>query len=220
MKYFFRKSAILAAALGMVFTSFSCAGKNSSDDASNNGNLVGDAPPDGIHISEDEMPYGSTITQLKIDVPVPIEYDYRYMTEEEGRKISEYFSAVGLKDADMLSEVSYDSYLEQNFENLKVNSLQEYVEGYYDSIKSYTGEDYEFSYFIVSDVTEDESVYPYYDNIINNINPDAKIESRKVATVDIYYDTESAKNCPLYNKVGDYIKICIYQIDGQVYIMG
>lgn len=220
MKNIFRRSAVFAAALGMALTSFSCAGKNSSADESGHGNLVGNSPPDGIHISEDEMPYGSTVTQLKIDVPVPIEYDYRYMTEEEGRKISEYFSAVGLKDADMLSEVSYDSYLEYNFASLNVSSLQEYVEGYYDSIKSYTGEDYEFSYFIVSDVTEDESVYPYYDNIINDINPDAKIESRKVATVDVYYDTESAKGRSLYNQVGDYIKICVYQIDGQVYIMG
>lgn len=124
------------------------------------------------------------------------------------------------KDADMLADASYDSYLELNFESMNVSSLQEYVEGYYESIKSYTGEDYEFSFITVTDVTEDESVYPYYDNIINSINPDAKIESRKVATIDILYKTESVKSSLISGKIGDYIKICVYQIDGQVYIMG
>ncbi len=220
MKNIFKRAAVFAAALGMALTSFSCAGKNSSADESGHGNLVGNSPPDDVQISEDEMPYGSTLSQLKTDVPIPIEYDNRFMTEEEGRKISEYFAAVGTKDADMLSEVSYDSYLELNFESMNVSSLQEYVEGYYESIKSYTGEDYEFSFITVSDVTEDESVYPYYDNIINSINPDAKIESRKVATIDILYKTESVKSSLISGKIGDYIKICVYQIDGQVYIMG
>lgn len=165
MKNIFKRAAVFAAALGMALTSFSCAGKNSSADESGHGNLVGNSPPDGAHISEDEMPYGSTLSQLKTDVPIPIEYDNRFMTEEEGRKISEYFAAVGTKDADMLADASYDSYLELNFESMNVSSLQEYVEGYYESIKSYTGEDYEFSFITVTDVTEDESVYPYYDNI-------------------------------------------------------
>lgn len=220
MKNMFTRAAVFAAAFGMALTSFSCAGKNSSADESGHGNIVGNSPPDGAHISEDEMPYGSTLSQLKTDVPIPIEYDNRFMTEEEGRKISEYFAAVGTKDADMLSEVSYDSYLELNFESMNVSSLQEYVEGYYESIKSYTGEDYEFSFITVSDVTDDESVYPYYDNIINSINPDAKIESRKVATIDILYKTESVKSSLISGKIGDYIKICVYQIDGQIYIMG
>lgn len=97
MKNIFRRAAVIAAALGMALTSFSCAGKNSSADESGHGNLVGNSPPDGVHISEDEMPYGSTVTQLKIDVPVPIEYDYRYMTEEGGQKNFRIFFRCQLK---------------------------------------------------------------------------------------------------------------------------
>lgn len=218
MKNIFNKTAAFAVAIGMALAAFSCAGKSSSSESE--GNLAGGGPADDINVSQDEMPYGATVTKLQNNVPVPIEYDYRYMNEEEGTKLSEYFAAVSLKDADMITGASYDSYLERNFSLMNVSDIQGYLDASYDSLKSYTGEDYEFSFFIVSDVTEDEGIFPYYDSIVYGINPDAKIESRKIATMDLYYDTESVKSCSLYYRMGNYIQVCVYQIDGQVYILG
>lgn len=219
MKNFFKKAAVLAAVTVMTFASYSCSGKDSSSD--NAGNLAGDGPAEGVSISSDDMPYGATVTKLQNDdIPVPIEYDYRYMTEEEGKKLSEYFAAIGLKDADMIAGASYGSYLEHNFSSMNVSNIEDYLTVSYDSLKTYTEEDFQFSYFIVSDVTQNEDVYPYYDELIYSIDPDAKIESRKVATMDLYYDTESAKSCSLYYRMGNYIQVCVYQIDGQIYILG
>lgn len=218
MNKIFMKTAALAAAMAMSLASYSCSGKESS--SVNEGNLAGDGPADNVSVSSDDMPYGATITQLKNDVPVSIEYDYRYMTDEEARKLSEYFAAVGLKDADMAAGACYDSYLENFFSAMNVSNIEDYLTVSYDTLKSYTEEDYEFSYFIVSDVTQNESVYPYYDEIIYSINPDANIESRKVATMDLYYDTESAVSCSLYYRMGNYIQVCVYQIDGEAYILG
>jgi hypothetical protein rflaF_06591 len=219
MKNIFRKAAVMAVVTVMTLASYSCSGKDSSSD--NAGNLAGGGPAEGVSVSSEDMPYGATVTKLQNDdIPVPIEYDYRYMTEEEGRKLSEYFAAVGLKDADMIAGACYGSYLEHFYSTMNVSNIQDYLMVSYDSLKTYTGEDYEFSFFIVSDVIQNEDVYPYYDELIYSINPDAKIESRKIATMDLYYDTESAKSCSLYNRMGNYIQVCVYQIDGQVYILG
>lgn len=108
-----KKFIILACAF--VLACVSCSDDNSGSSGESKNMLVSDNIGKGINVTEDEMPFGATMTDLYSDkdgVPISISYDNRFMTADDAEKISDYISAINTCDAELMQKTCYPSYLE------------------------------------------------------------------------------------------------------------
>lgn len=215
MKSFFRRAAALAAAAVMTVSVCAC-GKDDNHSHSH-AQMVGDG--DG-NADEDELSkiYGVNMTKLKKDVPIEIEYDGNFLSEEEGVLLSNYFSAVCNADAELYKSVSYAPAVNDIVAVKESGGINAYINGLHDSLGEYAGEEYDFSFIVITNSEEKES--PHFDVILDNAAPEAVVTSKKLVTVDAYYDTPEEKGCSLYSKMGDYIYFYVYTIDGKPYMYG
>lgn len=214
MKNFFRRAAVLAAAAVMSVSVCSC-GKD--DHSHSHAQMVGDG---NGNADKDELSkiYGVNMTKLKKDVPIEIEYDRNFLSEDEGRLLSNYLSAVCNADAELYKSVSYEPAVNDIVAVKESGGIDVYIKGLHDSIGHYAGKEYDFSFIVITDSKEEDS--PHFDAILKDTAPDAVITSKKLVTVDVYYDTPEAKECSLYSKMGDYIYFYVYTIDGKPYMYG
>lgn len=215
MKNFFRRAAALAAAAVMTVSVCSC-GKD-DEHSHSKAQMVEGAEGDA---DKDELSkiYGVNMTKLKKDVPIEIEYDRNFLTEDEGRLLSNYLSAVCNADAELYKSVSYEPSVNDIVAVKESGGIDVYIKGLHDSIGHYAGEEYDFSFIVITDSKEDYS--PHFDVILEDTAPDAVVTSKKLVTVDAYYDTPEAKDCSLYSQMGDYIYFYVYTIDGKPYMYG
>lgn len=231
---------IAAAAAAMIVACSSCGGKGSSSEEATTKNpneLVGDAGDD-VNISSDEMPYGATLfqmTEADYGVPATTEVDSRFFNEEEARLICNYFWAICSKDGDLFSSVSYPAYLDHILSDNNYGSAKEYMEDYYNEYYTVIGTDYEFSYIYAADCKNTDSGFNFekYDQIIRDIAPDAKVTSKKAVPVYLNYSAVDGNgggeviprdtyDFPVGGiELGDsgFIWICIYEIDGNSYVI-
>lgn len=220
MNIFVKRAAIVLAAVVMTVGTGSCAGKSSSESSGGGHNMVGGDLGSDVNIAPEDMPYGSHMTKLTENysgVPICIEYDSNFMTEDEGKLLSAYFSAINKKDAELYNEISFGPIVYEIAAMSETADAKEYIASLYDSIKSYAKEDFNISMLNVTGV-EDAST-PVIDNMLQTLAPNAEVTERKLVSVDAYYDTSEAKNCSLYSKSGSYVQIYIYTINGKPYIM-
>lgn len=220
MNIFFKKAeAVLAAVLTAAALS-SCGGKNSVKSSESSYNMVGADLGDDVNIEANEMPYGANMTKLiKSDggVPISIEYDHNFVTEDEGKAVSNYLSAINKKDADLFNEISFEPTKSEILSLGDVSNAEEYVTGLYNSIKAYAGDGFDMSMLIVN--SAENTGADALDDMVKKNAPDAKVTNRKLVTVDIYYDTQEASSKSLYKEMGSYFQLYIYTIDGKPYIM-
>lgn len=220
MNILFKRAAIVLAAAVMTLGISSCAGKNSSESSGGGHNMAGDNPGGGVNIAPEDMPYGSHMTKLKENysgVPICIEYDSNFMTEDEGKLLSTYFSAINKKDVELYNKISFGPIVNEIATMSETADANEYIAKLYDSVKSYAGEDFNISQLNVTDAVDESSAV--IDNMIQTLAPEAEVTERKLVSVDVYYDTPEAKSCSLYSKTGSYVRIYVYTVNGKPYIM-
>lgn len=189
-------------------------------------------------IAEEDLPYGSTIVQLKPstneNVKMSIEYDRRFLTEEEVIKVSDYMQALNDCDTSLMESTVYPDYLTYLKEVNSVESTETYLTVMHDGIKtSYTdGSDFEFNYILVNSCldetsSDDETGFSILDSILDSYakksgqdDVSSKITSRKLVGIDTMYTLASdGGSYSLTNRTGSDQQIYIYTIDGQIYIL-
>lgn len=180
-------------------------------------------------MAEEDMPFGATITQIKPDsgkVKIDIEYDYRFMSEEEAIKISNYVAALNSVDAELMNNAVYPGYLDKYVEQTGSADLKGYLELCVDNIKTnYIGSDFEFDYILINDcVDETNQVYAdRFQSMDANLASrygDLNITDKKLVSIDIMYSIpDDDGSYSLSRRQGSDSLLFIYTIDGAPYIV-
>lgn len=196
------------------------------------GNMVGGSIDDNEVVYQEDMPYGSTLTKLTAEsgkVDITIEYDHRFLTEEEAIKITQYNSAINNNDYELFEQVVHPAYLEYMIESAGALSAQHYLENVCEDLKSNVlAGDFKFTYILTSDCLDEtadssETSFSYVDAIIRQYDSEAltgKTITRKLVSFDILYSLDGdGGSHSMTTKTGDETKFYVYTIDGQIYIL-
>lgn len=216
-------SAVLSSIV--LMTSFASCGKNSGsgDEKTTHYNIAGGDVDGDVNVSEDEMPYGSTMRSLKPaidDIPIMIEFDYRFLSDEIARDVSSYMAGVVNKDPSLMQKATNPTIFEAAMASENAGSPEEYAAAMYDDVKEVVGDDFTFSSISIQGVGDSSSYdFSSYDSFVISTLPDAEITDRKLLELDIYYDTADSSGS-LYTKTGAYVTAAVYNIDGENYIIG
>ncbi|MCD7891252.1 MAG: hypothetical protein LUG26_05695 [Ruminococcus sp.] len=223
MKCFAKKAA--AALMGGLFL-MNAAGCSDENEYS-------DAADEVVSLAQEDMDYGATITQLKTslneDVKISIEYDNRFITEDEAIKLADYVAALNDCDGDLLSATFYPPSLESIYQQTGAADIDEYITSVHDNIKdNYIGYEFEFDYICVEDcITDDsddaEETFSSVDDALDELTDDPvsdKITSRKLVTFDLQYNIVGEDGeYMLSTSTGTESTLYIYTIDGEIYIL-
>lgn len=222
-----KKFMILACAL--MLACVSCSEESSGSSGESKNMLVSDNAGKGINVSEDEMPFGATMTDLYTDrdgVPINISYENRFMTAEEAEKISDYISAVNSCDAELMQKTCYPPYLEYLVTQYENTDVQDYLDTRHQTIaNTYTNGEFDFNYILINslmDESDDDSDtgFSQLDTKIHEKSPDAEITSRKQVAIDVLYSLENDDGSYSFSaRTGSDMILYIYTIDGEIYIL-
>ena len=222
MKRAFTKAAALAAALTMIFSAASCSEKKQSDKSNN---LAGGSPPANASMELEDMPYGAEYFQKlssESDVPLSIEYDPRFVTDAEADALSNYFYALSERNPEYLKKAVHPDLLKYRLANSSYENEQEFLDAEYELIKQYTGSDFTFDYILVDGRLKDDtdSAFETYDKLMEAASPGCNITSRNVYMVNCTYaKPDDGGSYSLQMRLGDYMYICVYTIDGETYVV-
>lgn len=212
---------IMAAAVSgaIVFCAAGCEDKNNSSGES------------ASVVTEEEMPYGATVTKLlpsaNENVKVAVEYDNRFLTEEEAILVSDYIAALNNVDAELMEQTVYLPYLEDILAYNGISDTETYLSSMHDNIEnSYAeGGEFEFDYVVIEsclDETSDESLtgFSTIDSAIKTLSgEDVAITLRKRVGLEILFTINGEGSYSLKNRQGSSSSLYIYEIDGQLYII-
>ena len=182
-----------------------------------------------VVITEDEMPYGATITQLKASedngIKIGIDYDNRFISEDEARLVSNYVAALNSKDAELMEQVYYPPYFESIVNASGEADGTAYLQSRFAAIEERTGGTTDMEYVTIESVEDDKEMAEEYSNLeiglkeIAGEDITSKIRSKKVVGIDIIYSLNGENSISLANTLGQYSYLFIYDIDGQLYIL-
>ena len=220
-------SLLIAAALAAPLAA--CSDKDSSSGSagsihSDEGNIAGSVLDDDVNVAQEDLPYGATVMQLTPEndgVPVITEFDYRFLSNEEGKKAAEYLSSLALKDVSLLEGSTYPPSLSNRLAREGSLTSQEFLDEEYELITSYTGGDFKFTYYLINNVlTEADTDFSSYDKLVLDSDPNAEITDRKYVEIECLYSlTSSDGSYSLTNRIGSDIALYVYTIDGGVYVL-
>ncbi len=225
-KIFTRTAAILAAAM-MAVSAVSCSDSKKNDEkAKSKGNLAGGDLPENASVSEDDMPYGAEYKQLRAeeekDLPMSVEYDPRYMTDEEAKQVVNYFWSLSSKDPSYLEKAVHPDLLKYRLDEAGTTA-QEFLNKEYDLIKEYTESDFTFTVTLVDGILkadEKSSDFEFYDSLVEKAIPHAKVTDKKLFMVNCTYSKPDDNGVySLQMRLGDYVDVAVYTIDGNPYII-
>ena len=224
-KFIARTAALLAAAVMTASAAVSCSDKDEHDEHEHH--IVGeDEIPDDANISLDDLPYGGQFKKLlpdEYDTPIGVDFDSRYLTDEEAAKIADYFYSISEKKAEYLEKALHPDYLKFVLAQTGFDSAQTYVENEYELIKQFTGSDYSFDFVLIDEMVDnsDGTAFTGYDVNLRKALPDANFTDRKAFMVNCTYTvpSEEGGSHSLQARLGDYIVLCVYTIDGEPYVV-
>lgn len=223
-KFIARTAALLTAVVMTASAAVSCSDKEEADDHDHHDHQLVEEIPDDVNIKLDETPYGGQFRKLlpeEFDTPIGVDRDPRYLSDEEAAKLADYFYAISEKKPEYLEKALYPDYLKALLEKTGTDSAQSYVEIEYDMIKQFTEKDYSFDFVLVDDMITDEDIIKGYSSTARSALPDAKITGVKAFKVNCTYKTkpEDGGSYSLKERLGDYITLCVYTVDGEPYIL-
>lgn len=189
-------------------------------------------------IAEEDLPYGSTITQLKSsnneNVKLSIEYDHRFLSEEEAIKVSDYMAALNSVDGELMDNTVYPDYLQYLKEANDFTSSTDYLQAMHDNIRDnyLNGSEFDFNFVLINNFydendSDEETGFSTLDILLDSyadsLGKDAvtpKITSRKMVKIDTMYTlADDEGSYMLSNRTESEQGMYIYTIDGQIYIL-
>lgn len=163
--------------------------------------------------------YGGNMTKhwAKDGYEITTEVDYRYVTEDEAKKLAKYIAALGRSDGKLMEEALYPAALEYVKNANSCSSAEEYASKLHQQLKQFAGEEFEFDYAAVEAYAgEGDMDFSKYDKIVLDADPDAKITDRKRLSVDALFD---GSNKSMNVRMGGYIDVYMYTINGVPYVL-
>jgi len=169
--------------------------------------------------------YGKTMIVKSDGLPFPIEFDNKFVTEEEASAVVNYYYSITEQDEELAKQSSYPDYLEYLSESYEFDSVKSFLKSNYETIGGVLGaDDYEFKSIKITKcfTEEDKDVYTYFGDIDDELNTASdgtsdKITSRKLIEADIIC-TADGKDISLTEKA-DVQQLYIYMIDGKPYVL-
>lgn len=217
------KRFMAAAAAGvMVFCMAGCGDKKNESSGGNTST-----------ITEDEMSYGATITKLldttSDKVKISVEYDNRFLTEEEAILVSDYIAALNNADAELMEQTVYMPYLEDMLSYNGVSDTKTYLQSMRDNIEATYAEGgkLNFDYVVIEgcvDETEDDSLtgFSTMDSALQMLSGEdivSKITLRKRVSLELLFTIDGEGSYSLKERQGSSSALYIYEIDGELYIL-
>lgn len=217
----------LCSALVICASAVSC-GKKDSKTIMDTGAL-----PDEYYVSDEELPYGATLTELKAEnndnTEITTVFDNRYFTDEEIFLVSRYIYALGKDDAELMSEVLNNDIMTYTYTESGKESFQDYLDEHYANLKELLGGDFEFSYIDISDCIREgdegmEDAFVYSDKILDAATGESKSESvtmRKEIMIGGYsmYTSPDGTSQMLMDSLTEPLTLFIYELDGELFII-
>ncbi|MBQ8297957.1 MAG: hypothetical protein IJX77_09270, partial [Ruminococcus sp.] len=188
MKKFIRNTFALLLSGAMLVSAVGCS-EDETSSYQDEADLVG-------NLQEEDMPYGATMTQIKPSqndkVKIAVEYDYRFLTDEEAIKVSDYMAALGTGDAALMDATVYPPYMQRLCSNNGVSDTQEYIDLMRENlVNNYMGGEFEFTYVLIDEMVEDadEAGFSTLDSILESLGV-GEITSKKLVKIDCMYSLE------------------------------
>lgn len=225
MKGYFSRAAAFLAAVLTAASLWSCSGKASDESSSaSGGNMVGEIPDYGGNVGQDELPYGATISKLSAasgKTAIDVEYDNRFLTEEEAAMIADYLGGLSLRDTELFESAVYPALLKNSLSTMNMKDTQALLDDRYDNYKKYIGDDFEFTLVTIDDVTDgSETGFASCDEFVEKVTPGVKAVSKKELSVNCLFETaETGGTHYLSDVFGDDLTIYVYTIDGRPYVI-
>lgn len=188
-------------------------------------------------VSQDEMPYGSTIYQLRPEndsnIKYTVEFDKRYFggdgEEEDLREIyilHDYIKALNENDHEKIKSLYYPGYLEYMCNIGGYLSVEQYLNSVNAALTEALGEGFEIDYINISNcLTEkDEDAASYFiqaESVLYTIDGslEDKITSKKVTEIGGYTCYSTPENSYIFVNHTDALTLLVYEIDGKIYLL-
>lgn len=238
------KKFICAALAAIMMTSamVSCEQKedtsleSSSAAESEGSKLVEDNLGKNDNITQENMPYGASITELKPSkndrIIYNIDFDKRYFGGDEENPdyseiyiIHDFIVALNKNDHDKMRSLYWEGYLEYESAQKGYEDVDAYLDDMYNTYVQLLGEGFEIDYINVSSCynetdEEGERYFNMADKLISEVDNTllTKIESKKVVEVGGYTSYETEKG--MYQLVNHSYPIIlrVYIIEGKAYL--
>lgn len=224
MTAYFKKAAVLIAAMLITVSAASCGSSDKKTAGAHQDHNIAGTVPQGVAVGEDVLA-DSTERELspdEDDVPLDIIFYPAYTTDDEAKVISNYFCSLSDKSVEKLESSVYPDELKFKLDS---SSSQEFLDTEHDYlIETLTEEDFEFIGVTVEELLpSDDEAYSYYNGILGQAAPDANVTVRKVFKINCLYTKEGGGQYSLAlrmeeKQMGDII-IAVYTIDGKPYIL-
>lgn len=221
-----RTASFLTAAFVMIFSFTSC-----KDGKSDKDNMVEMNIPDGIGMSESQLPYGATMTELRPEnnpeVRITTEYDHRFLEKEEACLVSDYLYALQKKDTEQIKKLFFPALMDYVVKEAEMKSAEEYVEYSYSNLSGAFGGDFEFTYIDITDLTNGLDEPDAFGGVDARITAGTgsdtigSVTSKKMVVLEgvTMYRLGDGTEKMVTKALSVPISICIYRIDGQYYIV-
>jgi len=176
-------------------------------------------------IAQEDMPYGSTMTQLRAssneNLKMDIEYDNRFLTEEEAYKVADSVAALNTCDTELWETTMPSGFVYYLISVTESESASAFLTGRHDALAEYAGEGFDFNYIAVNSCGgEDENDFADVDESLARAGVKGEITSRKHIGIDMYYSLpDGTSSNSLKAKTGTDYYFNIYVIDGEDYVL-
>ncbi|MDE6656989.1 MAG: hypothetical protein K2J88_00195 [Oscillospiraceae bacterium] len=111
-----------------------------------------------VNMTEDELPYGSTMRENKTSFAVPMTYDRRFVEEEQVIAVANYFASIQNQDVDLYLENALPVYTEYQVNQVySYQDTSQLVENLHQGIVNQTGEDFEFQMILINEFAQDRN---------------------------------------------------------------
>ncbi|MBE6847908.1 MAG: hypothetical protein E7503_07265 [Ruminococcus sp.] len=104
-------------------------------------------------ITEDEMPYGATIAVNREDYILPVQYDYRFVSEEMLNTILRYYYAIQSNDVELFTELQHPLYMEYQLEEVLGGKFtnEDILDNSGEALRTFNEGDFAFSFIDITD---------------------------------------------------------------------
>lgn len=180
-------------------------------------------------LTEADMPYGSTMARLSVNeekgVPITVEYDHRFLTEDEAVIVSNYFAALNNADDVEMNKLYYPGLFTYLVNKASYSDGKLFLTDTKETLESNLSAKIDMNYLIIQDIQDNDSIADKFASaeadlaeavgveVLENIN------SKKSVGIEVLYDTDDAKDLSLTRQTGDHFYLYIYEIEGKYYVL-
>ncbi len=108
----------------------------------------------GFDVTEDDLPYGATITVNKKDYILPVQYDHRFINEELLNTVLRYYYAIQTDNVEMFTQIQHPLYMQYQLDDVLGGKYtnEDILDNSNEALRIFNdGKDYVFSFIDITD---------------------------------------------------------------------